>query len=295
MSCTRPVTAWYSKQLNPNGKRSLVFDSSQGIGDAVKIPCGYCIECRIEKSRQWAIRCMHETKLHEENCFLTLTYNDENLPKDGSVHKEHFQSFMKRMRKKYGKMRYFHCGEYGENFGRPHYHAILFGHYPKDAELHSIRNGIRYYKSERLNKTWRKGFVVIGDVTFESAAYVARYVMKKVTGDKAEEHYQGKSPEYITMSRNPGIGKEFFEKYMDEIYKTDSVISKGQHAPVPKYYDYLMEKIDSNFIEETKRKRRKAHEERNITVDNIYARHVQLKQNIKKLRRPLENENLHDI
>ena len=136
---------------------------------------------------------MHEAQMHENNCFITLTINPEELEKrknKWSLDHREFQLFMKRLRKKYGEVRFYMCGEYGEENKRPHYHACLFGVEFEDKELHRVRRGIPLYKSETLNKLWKLGFCTIGDVTFESAAYVARYIMKKVTGEKAEEHYR---------------------------------------------------------------------------------------------------------
>jgi len=130
MACYHPIQAWRSKKVNKEtGKRSIVFQRSEAFVDMpVVVPCGQCIGCRLEKSRQWAIRCVHESKCHDDNIFVTLTYNNENLPKDGSLCLADLQKFMKRLRKKYGAgIRYFACGEYGEKLKRPHYHVCIFG------------------------------------------------------------------------------------------------------------------------------------------------------------------------
>ena len=129
MPCYRPIKGYRSRRLNAEtGKRPVVFNPRDGFYDQpVDLPCGQCIGCRLERSRQWAIRCVHEASLHERNCFITLTYRDECLPTNGSLDLDAFQKFMKRLRRRFGEgVRFFHCGEYGENFGRPHYHAILF-------------------------------------------------------------------------------------------------------------------------------------------------------------------------
>ena len=103
MACFHPLRAYYSKQINDSGKRSLVFNLRQAYDDtSVTISCGSCIGCRLERSRQWAVRCMHEAQLYRDNCFITLTYSDLHLPEDGSLHVKHFQDFMKRFRKKFG-------------------------------------------------------------------------------------------------------------------------------------------------------------------------------------------------
>jgi hypothetical protein len=130
MPCYFPITAWRSKDgKNEAGKWPVVFKPTAGYLDKeLKLPCGRCIGCRLERSRQWAVRCVHEASLHEKNCFITLTYSPENLPKDGSLDVSHFQKFMKRFRKRFGPgIRFFHCGEYGESLSRPHYHACIFG------------------------------------------------------------------------------------------------------------------------------------------------------------------------
>lgn len=271
MPCYSPLQAWKSRDVNPGGKRSLVFKKEQGLdGSELEVACGQCIGCRLEKSRQWAMRCVHEASLYEDNCFLTLTYNDDNLPSDWSLDKKHFQDFMKRLRKRIEprKVRYFHCGEYGEENGRPHYHACLFNWEPPDKELWSVRDGVKLYRSAMLEELWTFGHSTIGEVTFESAAYVARYVMKKVTGAKADEHYKfidndtgelySVIPEYTTMSRRPGIGKGWFDKYHSDCFPSDSVIIRGKEVQPPKYYESLYEKIDPEALDMVKSARLEA-------------------------------------
>lgn len=256
MPCYRPLQAWRSKSANANGKRPLVFNRQDGFEDLpVEVPCGQCIGCKLERSRQWAIRCVHEASMYDDNCFITLTYDDDHLPKDGSVHVEHFQKFMKRLRKKYTgkKIRFFHCGEYGDEGGRPHYHAILFNHDFEDKKLHSIADGNRLYTSATLESLWPFGFCPVGAVTFESAAYVARYCTKKITGDGAIEHYQGRNPEYVTMSRRPGIALDWFNKYQDDILHNDFVIINGQRVGMPKFYD---NQLDDKILLQLKGKRK---------------------------------------
>lgn len=204
--------------------------------------------------------------MHEQNCFITLTFNTEELLKREnplSIDKRDFQLFMKRLRKKYGKgARYFYCGEYGEKNSRPHYHACLFNFDFPDKRLFKMSNGIPLYVSEELQKLWPFGFATIGEVTFESAAYVARYVMKKVTGDAAEEaylRYDGETgecttvePEFCYMSRRPGIGKTWFEKFKQDVYPNDYVVLRGKKCRPPKYYDKLLEQDDSYALDDIK-------------------------------------------
>lgn len=192
MPCFKPLDAWRPREST--GSKKLIFLYNPKTCESttpIQVPCGQCVGCRLERSRQWAIRCVHESKLHKDNCFITLTYNDANLPSDKSLHYYDFQCFMKRLRKQYpgSKIRYYMCGEYGENFGRPHFHACIFGFNFDDLKLWKVQNKQKLYRSKKLEKLWDKGHSSVGTVTFESAAYVARYIMKKVTGDAAKNHY----------------------------------------------------------------------------------------------------------
>ena len=200
-----------------------------------------------------------------DNCFITLTYNDENLPFGGNLEKHHFQKFMKRIRKKHGKMRYFHCGEYGETTLRPHYHAILFGYRPSDPELFSTQGENKLYESKTLRETWGLGHTTFGELTFETAAYVARYITKKVNGDPAVEHYRAidaetgeifdRQPEYCTMSRKPGIGLTWLEKYGQDTYQKDEVILRSRAMKPPRAYDTAFEVIDPKLWQQVRSKR----------------------------------------
>lgn len=292
MPCYRPLKAWRSKHANASGKRSLVFKRQDGFEDLeVEVPCGQCIGCKLERSRQWAIRCVHEASLYEDNCFITLTYNDENLPKDGSLKPKHFQDFMKRLRKKFPdhKIRYFHCGEYGDEGGRPHYHAIIFNFDFPDKRLYKVANQQRLYTSETLESLWPFGFCPIGSVTFESAAYVSRYITKKVTGEFADEHYQGKQPEYVTMSRRPGIGKDWFEKYKDDITGNDFVVINGKRVGVPKFYDNQLDEKELTRIKARRKFEAYKHEENN-TLRRLKDRETVQERRTQLLRRSFENE-----
>ena len=225
MVCFQPLKGWKSKTINEkSGKRSVVFSRNLGLVDLpVELPCGQCSGCRLERSRQWAMRCVHEAQLHEDNIFITLTYDNEHLPYGGSLYYRDFQLFMKRLLvhadrhlKRHPGIRFYMCGEYGENFGRPHYHAVMFNYDLPDKKLFKMERGNPLYTSEILSELWGKGLTSVGGVTFQSAAYVARYIMKKVTGDAAEDHYTRidpetgevfeRVPEFTNMSRRPGIG-----------------------------------------------------------------------------------------
>lgn len=198
------------------------------------------------------MRCVHEAALYQDNCFVTLTYDDEHLPADRSLHYRDFQLFMYRLRKRYGaKRRFYMCGEYGETYGRPHYHACFFNLDFGDLEPFKGSGKSQLFVSQELHRLWPYGYSTVGQVTFDSAAYVARYVMKKVTGDAAEAHYQwvdpetgeihNRRPEFTNMSRRPGIGREWYDRFHKEVYPDDFVIMNGRKIRPPKYYDQLYE------------------------------------------------------
>lgn len=210
--------------------------------DTLIVPCGHCIGCRLDRSRIWAARCVFEAQMHEQNIFLTLTYDDDHLPADYGLHKRDMQLFWKKLRKYTGiKLRYFYCGEYGETYGRPHYHAIVFGYRPSDLVLYSVRSGNSLYLSPTLAKIWQNGFVSVGDVTFESAAYVAGYILKKQVGDK--DYYQGREPPYVNMSRRPGIAYDWFLRYKSDVYPNDFVIVRdGIKMRPPRYFQFLYDR-----------------------------------------------------
>jgi len=267
MPCYKPLQAFYSDSLNvKTGKRIISFLKSEfnsssliPVEDRLSLPCGRCIGCRLERSRQWALRCVHEASLYEDNCFITLTYDDFHLPSDGSLVKRDFQLFMKRFRKRFGNgIRFFHCGEYGERFQRPHYHAAIFNFDFPDKELFKTKQGIKLFVSDALRELWPFGFSTVGSLTFESAAYVARYVMKKVSGPSADDHYKGRLPEYTTMSRRPGIGKDWFDLYSSDVYPSDECIVRGRSCKPPRYYDSLLESDNPDLLAQIKVNRQTA-------------------------------------
>ncbi|AXL15403.1 replication initiator protein [Microviridae sp.] len=260
MTCYNPLLAY-----KEDGK--VVFEKPFPFAKGFNIPCGQCIGCRLNYSRQWAIRCIHEAQMHKNNCFITLTFSPEALAarkNPQSLEMREFQLFMKRLRKKYGEgIRFFHCGEYGEKNKRPHYHALIFGHDFDDKQLWNQKNGIKLYISDELKQLWPYGFSTIGDVTFESAAYCARYVLKKVTGDAAADHYTytepetgeviNIKPEYCTMSRKPGIGYNWLQKFKTDVYPHDYVVIRDKiKVKPPRYYDSLLSEAELKAIK-TKR------------------------------------------
>lgn len=365
MQCSKPLSGYL--QHKADGKRKLYLDKNADPSNEayIQVPCGKCLGCKLEYSRQWAVRLVHESNYWEpgHQHFITLTYNDEHLPAYGNLIKKDFQDFMKRLRKHHVKnygypdishgknpqptiaynMKYFHSGEYGKScrncgkskfyhgtnsscqhwsptLGRPHYHAILFGSQFPDMELKEVTDsGNRLYESETLNGLWSKngkpiGFATIGDVTFESCSYVARYVTKKIYGSDAHEHY--KKPikinqetgeveeffemqkEYVTMSRgnryNPdnAISKKQMQNFKTDIYPHDRVVMyrTGESIPMkpPRYYDKLLEKSDPDMYDSVKEKRmQKAKEMKKETEVSLENKDKNLKRRTRNLHRNL--------
>lgn len=201
--------------------------------------------------------------MHDQNCFITLTYNPQYLPSNLSLDVSHFQLFMKRLRKKhkYKKIRFYMSGEYGTELGRPHYHALIFNHDFTDKKLWKMNNDIPLYISDELSKLWGLGFCSLGAVTFQSAAYVSRYIMKKVTGQPAGQHYEyvnpdtgiiyDRKPEYSTMSLKPGIGYSWLQKYKSDVFPSDFLVLDGVKMKPPRYYDKILE------LEKTEERKRR--------------------------------------
>nr|WAE43333.1 MAG: replication initiator protein [Microviridae sp.] len=216
--------------------------------------------------------------MHKKNCFITLTYDDQNKPENNSLQKRDVTLFIKKLRKKYGsKIRFFMCGEYGSQLDRPHYHLCMFNHDFEDKKLWNVRDNVKLYRSKELEKLWPKGYTTIGDVTFESAAYVARYCLKKISGEKKEEHYGNRQPEYCNMSRRPGIGKAWWDKYKNDVLSTDKIyLRKGIIAKPPKYFD---NQVEQKKLERIKLKRKKL-----INKEENNWERLAIKENIKKLQ-----------
>lgn len=251
MPCYHPILAW---QIKGESKSSPLFFHAVPGSDPLYIPCGKCIGCRLDRSRQWAIRCVAEAQMNDKNCFVTLTYNDDHCPKDMSLKPKDLTLFFKRLRKNIGSFRYFACGEYGDHTARPHYHACIFGlDFSDDLELKTeICNGrvSQYAHSPTLESIWKFGNSQVGNLTWESAAYVARYTLKKMYGDAKSKaaHYGKRKEEYVVMSRRPGIGYDWFERYFSQTYPRDMVLSRGYPSKPPRYYDKLLERRDPAML-----------------------------------------------
>lgn len=285
MSCVKPLTAYWR---SPSRDR-LTFDkmrSHNKIG--FPLPCGRCIGCRMEKARQWGLRCLHEKKMHEHSWFATLTYNDESLPPGGSVCLRDVQLFMKRLRKAKGNgIRFFLGAEYGEENRRPHYHALLFNvDFPDRLFFTNNKRGEPLYTSGELHKLWGQGHCSIGEVTFDSAVYCAKYAMKKyrLPSDPTEEQVREwekryvvydefgevfeRTPEFAVMSRRPGIGAGYYEKYGSEIRAHDSVIVNGRPVRPTRFYDGRSEVSDPARFAEIKAARKRASVKDSVKADN---------------------------
>lgn len=268
MKCTSPLPAYRLA----NG--DVVFVERGDVFDYVELACGKCLSCRINRSEDWATRIMHEAKTHDFTSFLTLTYSDEKLPNPPSLNHKHFQDFMKRLRRYHAKtdkrssIRFFMCGEYGSTTFRPHYHAAVFGTcFLSDRTPAGGSRDRVLYHSQTLDDLWQLGYCTIGELTRESAAYIARYIIQKkfisfFSPSEIKDHYKrldlntgeikDLEPEYIRMSLKPGIGGAYYVKYGGDIYPADNVIIDGQPRKVPRYYDKLKAREDKDLIERVK-------------------------------------------
>lgn len=286
MPCFHPLTGWPSRKVNPSGKRSLTFKEASGFGSPVQVPCGQCIGCRLEKARQWSVILTDEARYYEENSFLTLTYSDEHLPAGGSLDPSALQRFWKRLRARVApkRLRHFSVGEYGDITARPHYHAICFGHaFLGDRKpFGRTKRGEPLYTSEQLSECWPYGHATIGAVNVDSCGYVARYATKKISGDKAKDHYAGRVPEFLRLSQQLGV--RFFEDFKADMYPSDHRVFKVRPMRVPRKYDRMLSEEELARYKET----RKAKAEQfawNNTPDRLAVREEVTKARINPLKR----------
>ena len=310
MPCYHPLQAFRQKE----GIKFVTYRASPdslrlaGGKDYLQIPCGKCPGCRLERSRQWSMRIMHEASLSKACCFITLTYDNEHLPRDGGLYYKDFQSFMKRLRKHFQNqnrnIRFYMCGEYGEKNFRPHYHATMFNLEFSDLEFHSKNGrGESLFTSKILTRLWGKGICTIGQLTAESAAYVARYVMKKIGGEPAKEHYKRPhpvtgeifqvTPEFARMSNRGGIGLSWYESWKDDVYPHDMVIFKNFPCKPPRYYDKKLEQTDPvmhSVLKEARRQKSDAKGRRNGFDDSperLATKEICKLKKLEKLKRQL--------
>lgn len=270
------MTCFYPLQAYRTMSGDIVFceRSRHDTYQSISLPCGQCIGCRLERSRQWAMRCMHEASLYERNSFVTLTFSDEHIPERRSLEYEPFQLFLKRLRKRASlRVRFFMCGEYGKEainplydldgrpLWRPHFHACLFNWDFDDRQYwRKSESGAKCYRSALLEELWPYGNSEVGSVTFESAAYVGRYCVEKWTGREADSFYERRdskgvyqlTPEFCHMSLKPGVGAPWLDKYKVDVYPQDYVIVRGQKMRPPKYYDVLFGRTDPEIMSQLK-------------------------------------------
>lgn len=336
MPCYRPLKAF--KTLSGAVVFSEV--RTKGDFHEIELACGRCVGCRLERSRQWATRCTHEASLWEHNCFITLTYDDDHLPSKyfwgwdergnrvyaGTLLYYDFQRFIRRLRKALGRggaflslphdyahtpvrshgapphtpIRFYMGAEYGERYDRPHYHACMFNLQFSDLRKFKEERGNTLYTSDTLTKLWGKGHCTVGELTFESAAYTARYIMKKQTGDNAKLHYKridretGEiiqlTPEFNKMSLKPGIGAEWIQKYHRDVYPHGKVITRGFESNPPKYYDKLLKRNSPDEHDAVKTDREtEAYAKRNDnTEQRLKAKETVAKAKLNQKKRGLE-------
>lgn len=244
--------------------------------------------------------------MHPSNIFITLTYDNEHLPDDRSLNHRDYQLFMKRLliyakrELNHSGIRFYMAGEYGEQFGRPHYHACIFNFEFPDQKLWKIERENRLYTSQTLQELWGKGFASVGGVTFQSAAYVARYIMKKITGDAAADHYEWmdpetgefhqRRPEYTNMSRRPGVGATWFAKYKSDVFPDDFVVINGKKVAPPRFYTSQYEIIYPDEVARLKvaRKKRAGRRASDNTPARLKVRKKVLESRLTQLKRTIE-------
>jgi len=242
------------------------YDSIQLPWLPLRVPCGKCIGCRADQARDWAIRIMHEAQMHEDAWFVTLTYNDKEIPQDDSLSPAHLRKFIKTLRRDHQqKISYYACGEYGESTKRPHYHAVLFGPHFLDKYPHYSRHNSQVWRSPYLESRWPYGHSEFSAVNHASASYTAGYVRKKLTAKQDPNRnlrvYEETGeivevqPEFSRMSLKPAIGKTWLEKYWEETYTHDRVVVEGKEFKPPRYYDKWMSEHHPDVLIDVKLKR----------------------------------------
>nr|UXQ88104.1 MAG: replication initiation protein [Microvirus sp.] len=302
MACTKPISA-HQSTCPITGLNSVSIKQLPGRESNLLLPCNKCTSCKLRKAKEWALRCWHESQMHEQNCFVTLTYADQHLPAYQDLDHRDFQKFMKRFRKQTGlKIKFYMCGEYGDKTHRPHFHVILFGYYPPDAVYHRTENGFRYYKSEALDSYWQKGFTDTSNVSYKNAGYIARYTLKKqLPKEQTQDRYtyldesgelKIRKLEYVRMSTGRdfgfGIGGTWFKKYAAQTSLNDYVLDPNGHkCPVPRYYLSILKDDSEQWYEHLAAKRlAKAQADPNNDPSLLPAKAICAEAKIKQLPRP---------
>ncbi len=229
-------------------KRKSIYQSHRLVDKQV-VPCGNCVGCRAEQGRQWAVRMIHEARMHDSSIFITLTLDDENINENRELCSRDFSRFIKGLRKtQKRRISFFGCGEYGEVSQRPHYHALLFGIDFLDRSYGFDSRRPDVWRSEALDAIWGRGICEGGTVTMASASYVAGYIRKKQRSkDMSRANpFTGEllTPEFARMSLRPAIGRNWIKKHWRDVYPRDFVVVDGVEAKPPRYYDKFMDLED---------------------------------------------------
>lgn len=260
MACTNP-----SRTFLPADGGQLLFREPVGANpndySVFMKPCGVCESCLEMKAREWSLRSMHEAQMHERNSFVTLTYAEEFLTHHGSLNRSHAVLFLKRLRKALQphRIRYLLVGEYGSTTYRAHYHALIFGEdFTGDrVSAGKTKSGFSQYESALLSQAWGLGRCTVQDLTLETAMYCCRYALKsalpRVPGKRGERRkvpwwqhpvygvWLKREREFQMVSRHPGLGRAWFEKYSLDVVPHDAcVVAGGQEFKPPRYYDRVL-------------------------------------------------------
>ena len=315
----KPLNEWCAKSQRPNHVYTDVY-----IKEFIEIPCMKCQSCRLDYSKEWMQRCMLEQKMWDHNEMLTLTYDEEHVPKNigcdtstgevlevNTLRKKDVEKFLKDLRRYWkhhyneDNIRFYMCGEYGELKGRPHYHLLMFNFNVRDKEYYKkSQSGFDMYHSKIIEKIWGRGHIELNEISADTCAYVARYVLKKQKGTGAKDYYalKGIEPEYTNGSRRPGIGETYFRENKDKIYEYDKILlaSKGgvQEIKPCKYYDRLFDAEEHDLMENIKERRKELAERIQATQNAISGLSIEkqreykanaLRDRLKKLQRGFES------
>lgn len=289
MACYTPLEAWRQAGSSLLTFRSVDrLDQTAPNNSVMIIPCGKCIGCLLDRSLNWAVRCEHEALYHEENYFLTLTFSDKFLPSDYSLRSWHLQDFWKRVRHALDaeadffdgvfvgadapRFKYYAAGEYGDENFRPHYHATVFGLPLKmlgNLDYHAKSGDFTLYRSSFLERLWPWGFSSVAPMTFETAAYVARYCCKKAFKKPDEYAEVGLLPERSWISK--GLGRSWYDEFAAETWRDDYIVnSRGHQMAVPRTYMRWLEAQDLSAAERIKKARIPDLEDKLKIVDNLH-------------------------
>lgn len=195
--------------------------------EIIDVPCGRCIECLQDKSKEWSYRILCESLQYKQNCMITLTYKNTN----GELCKRDLQLFLKRLRKKLypRKIRFFACGEYGSKGLRPHYHIIIFNFCPNDLKPLYFENDYVVYNSKFISDVWSLGFISVMFLNPYNTKYVSKYLQK------LNNYKEKKVKPFLVMSNRPGIGYNYFVKNLDSLLFDDRLYYNGNFIRLPRY------------------------------------------------------------